>query len=93
MNFISKKAIPWYPPAFNHPSSDSFLQDNYPERLYRVLVHPVGILFYGGWSVAKWFLDKNTQEKVQPMLYLTGVQSLIDDKYIPDYMVRGTIAN
>ena len=48
----------------------------------------MGILFYGGWSIAKWFLDKTTQEKVQPMLYLTGVQQFIADEFIPTYMVR-----
>jgi hypothetical protein len=53
-----------------------------------VLVHPVGILFYTGWSLAKWALDKNTQEKVQPMLYLTGIQQHISDDFIPEHMVR-----
>ena len=52
-----------------------------------MIVHPVGIVFYGGWSLAKWFIEKKTQEKVHPVIYLSGVQQFIGDEYIPSYMV------
>lgn len=59
------------------------LQNNFPERVYRVIVYPSGFVFYGVWNMIKWFLDPVTQAKVQPMLALSGVQQYIDDEFIP----------
>lgn len=58
-------------------------QDNYPERLHRCIVFPTGLVFVGLWNIIKWFLDPVTQAKIQPVLYLAGVQEFIDDEYIP----------
>jgi len=58
-------------------------QNHFPERLYRAVVYPSGLVFYGIWNIVKWFLDPVTQEKVQPVLALSGVQQYIDNKYIP----------
>lgn len=58
-------------------------QDNFPERLFRCIVYPSGIVFYGIWNIVKYFLDPVTQQKVQPVLTLAGVQQHIDDEYIP----------
>ena len=44
----------WFP-------SRNYFQDNYPERIYRIIVYPSGIVFYGIWNVVKWFLDPVTQ--------------------------------
>jgi len=59
------------------------MQNNFPERVHRVIVYPSGFIFYGIWNIVKWFLDPVTQAKVQPMLALSGVQQYIDDEYIP----------
>mmetsp|Transcript_11222 Transcript_11222/g.10836 ORF Transcript_11222/g.10836 Transcript_11222/m.10836 type:complete len:301 (+) Transcript_11222:75-977(+) len=62
------------------------MQDNYPERLHKIILHPVGVLFYTGWAIAKFFIDKNTQDKVQPMLKFEGVKQFIDVDLIPRNM-------
>jgi hypothetical protein len=59
------------------------LQDMYPERVKRVIIHPADLIFYTIWNIAKWFLDPVTRDKVQPMLYFYGVEQFIDRKYIP----------
>jgi hypothetical protein len=61
-------------------------QNNYPERLYRAIIYPSGIVFYTFWNLIKLFLDPVTQHKVQPVLTLAGVQEFVDDEYIPSYM-------
>ena len=66
----------------------AIVQNNFPERVYRVIVYPSGFIFYGLWNMIKWFLDPVTQSKVQPMLALSGVQQYIDNEYIPSSMVR-----
>jgi len=58
------------------------MQNNFPERVHRVIVYPSGFVFYGIWNIVKWFLDPVTQAKVQPMLALSGVQQYINDEYI-----------
>lgn len=66
------------------------MQNNFPERVYRVIVYPSGFIFYGLWNMIKWFLDPVTQSKVQPMLALSGVQQYIDNEYIPSSMGGGS---
>lgn len=61
----------------------SEFQNNYPERVHRIIVYPGGYLFTMLWNVVKWFLDPVTQEKVKPVLYLEGVQEFIDNEFIP----------
>ena len=61
----------------------SVFQNNYPERVYRIIVYPGGLVFTGLWNIAKWFLDPVTQAKVKPVLTLGGVQEFIDDEFIP----------
>jgi len=61
-------------------------QNNYPERLYRAIIYPSGIVFYTFWNLIKFFLDPVTQHKVQPVLTLAGVQEFIDDECIPSHM-------
>lgn len=63
------------------------MQDNYPERLHKIVLHPVGVIFYTGWAIAKFFIDANTQEKVKPMMKLEGVKQFIDVNLIPRHMV------
>ena len=64
----------------------SVFQNNYPERLYRAVVYPSGLVFYTVWNIIKWFLDPVTQHKVQPVLTLAGVTEFIDPQYIPVHM-------
>ncbi len=61
----------------------SVFQNNYPERVFRIIVYPGGLVFTGLWNVVKWFLDPVTQAKVKPVLTLAGVQEFIDDEFIP----------
>ena len=44
-------------------------------------------MFYSAWAIVKWFVDPVTRENVQPMMYLEGVEELIDRKWIPQCMV------
>jgi len=62
------------------------LQDKYPERMHRAIVYPTGFVYYAIWNVFRWFLDPVTANKVQPMMYFSGVQQFIEDKYIPKAM-------
>ncbi len=64
------------------------MQDLFPETLQRAVIYPSDILFYSIWAIAKWFVDPVTREKVQPMMYLSGVEQFIDRQYIPKSMVR-----
>ncbi len=54
----------------------------------RAIIYPSDIVFYSIWAIAKWFVDPVTREKVQPMMYLSGVEQFIDRQYIPKAMVR-----
>lgn len=62
------------------------LQNNYPERLYRTIVYPSGMIFYGIWQVVQLFMDPVSRQKVKPVMYLSGVTEYIDRKYIPVQM-------
>ena len=64
----------------------SVFQNNFPERVYRIIVYPGGLVFTAVWNVVRWFLDPVTQDKVKPVLTLAGVQEFIDDVYIPSSM-------
>lgn len=64
-------------------SFSSVFQNNYPERVCRIIVYPGGLVFTALWNVIRWFLDPVTQDKVKPVLTLAGVQEFIDDEYIP----------
>eukprot|EP01035_Chromulina_nebulosa_P020937 gene20937-27138_t len=64
----------------------SLFQANYPERLANTIVYPSGYVFYGLWTIVKFFLDPVTQKKVHPVLTLAGVQEFVDDKWIPKNM-------
>jgi hypothetical protein len=70
---------------FVHAFSSVF-QNNYPERVSKVIVYPGGWLFVLLWNAIKWFLDPVTQAKVKPVMYLEGVQEFIDDEFIPRSM-------
>ena len=61
----------------------SVFQNNFPERVYRIVVYPGGLVFTGLWNLVKWFVDPVTQQKVKPVLTLGGVQEFIEDEYIP----------
>lgn len=62
------------------------LQNNYPERLYRMIVYPSGVIFYGIWQVVQLFVDPVTKEKVKPVMYLSGVTEFIDIENVPAIM-------
>lgn len=64
----------------------SVFQNNYPERVYRIIVYPGGLVFTALWQVVQWLLDPVTRDKVRPVLTLAGVQEFIDDEYIPRNM-------
>lgn len=64
----------------------TLLSNNYPERLYRTVVYPSSMVFYGIWQVVQIFMDVVTREKVKPVMYLSGVQEFIDDEHIPKCM-------
>ena len=59
----------------------------YPESTARVIIYPADFVFYAIWSVAQWFVDDATRDKVKPMMYLYGVEEFIDRKHIPVSMV------
>jgi len=59
------------------------LSANYPERLYRCIVHPAGMVYYSLWNTVKWFFDPATREKVVPLMY----QSALQDYIAPDLLV------
>jgi hypothetical protein len=63
-------------------------QDQHPERLYRAIVYPSGVVFWSLWNVVKWFFDPVTRSKVAPVVYFNGVQEFIDDEHIPASMVN-----
>ena len=42
----------------------SVFQNNYPERVYRIVVYPGGLVFTGLWNIVKWFLDPVTQQRL-----------------------------
>ena len=54
----------------------------------RAIIYPSDVVFYSIWAIVKWFMDPVTREKVQPMMYLSGVEQYIDRQYIPKSMVR-----
>jgi hypothetical protein len=64
----------------------TLLSNNYPERLYRTIVYPSSMVFYGIWQVVQLFMDPVTREKVKPVMYLSGVQEFIADEHIPKSM-------
>lgn len=64
----------------------SVFQNNFPERVYRIIVYPGGLVFTALWQVVQWLLDPVTRDKVRPVLTLAGVQEFIDDEYIPRIM-------
>lgn len=53
------------------------LSANYPERLYRCIVHPTGMVYYSLWNTVKWFFDPATREKVVPLMYQSALQDYI----------------
>lgn len=53
------------------------LSANYPERLYRCIVHPAGMVYYSLWNTVKWFFDPATREKVVPLMYQSALQDYI----------------
>jgi len=67
-----------------HVSSQ--FQDLFPETLMRAIIYPSDVVFYSIWAIVKWFMDPVTREKVQPMMYLSGVEQYIDRQYIPKSM-------
>lgn len=56
----------------------------------RAVIYPSDVLFYTAWALVKWFVDPVTREKVQPMMYLSGVEQFIERQYIPKAMVRNS---
>lgn len=64
----------------------TLLANNYPERLYRTIVYPSSVVFYGIWQVVQLFMDPVTREKVKPVMYLSGVQEYVADEHIPKIM-------
>lgn len=63
-------------------------QDQYPERVEKIIVYPSGVIFSALYNVIKWFMDPVTREKVWPCNFFYGVQQCIADEHIPTYMVR-----
>jgi hypothetical protein len=64
----------------------TLLSNNYPERLYRTVVYPSSIVFYGIFQLVSVFLDPVTRNKVKPVMYLSGVQEFIANEHIPAMM-------
>lgn len=62
-------------------------QDLFPETLMRAIIYPSDVVFYSIWGIVKWFVDPVTREKVQPMMFLSGVEQFIDRQHIPKSMV------
>lgn len=62
-------------------------QDQHPERLFRAIVYPSGMVFWSLWNIVKWFVDPNTRNKVAAVVYLAGVQEFVDDEHIPSRIV------
>lgn len=64
-------------------------QNNFPERLYRVVIYPSGLVFYGMWNIVQWFLDPVTRQKVCPVMTQAGVLQYISPDYV-SHEVGGT---
>lgn len=58
-------------------------QDNYPERAYRFIIYPGGIVFTTLWNIIRLFIDPVTANKVKVVMWESGVKEYIEDKYIP----------
>lgn len=54
------------------------VQDNYPERLDKILVYPANILFRSIWAVFKWFIDAKTRNKLVMLGNESQLQGYID---------------
>ena len=59
------------------------MQSNYPERLHKAIIYPSGWIFWGLWNMLKYLADPVTQQKIMPVVRLSAVQDVIEDKYIP----------
>lgn len=57
-------------------------KDLYAERIYTVLAHPSGMVFYAVYNIIKWFLDPNTRDKVRPILYQVGLEDFVNREFI-----------
>jgi hypothetical protein len=58
-------------------------QANHPERLHKAIIYPSGMVFWVLWNMLKYLADPVTQAKVSPLMWFSGVQELVDDKFIP----------
>jgi hypothetical protein len=63
-------------------STHHTLQNNFPERLYRIVIYPSGLVFYGMWNIVQWFLDPVTRQKVCPVMTQAGVLQYIDPSFV-----------
>lgn len=67
------------------------MNDNFPEQCYMFIAHPINVVFYTIWAIAKLFLDPVTQQRVKPIVYQAAIQDIIDPMYIPIQMVKFAI--
>jgi len=65
-------------------------QDLHPERVAMFIIHPIDLVFHALFSIAKWFVDPVTRNKVRPMLFQSAVHELIDKQHLPVTLVMLT---
>jgi hypothetical protein len=51
-----------------------------------VVIYPSGLVFYGIWNVAQWFLDPVTRRKVSPQMSPAGIFEYIAPEWVPEDM-------
>ena len=58
-------------------------QANHPERLYKAVIYPSGVVFWVLWNMLKHLADPVTQAKISPVLWQSGVKDTVPDEFIP----------
>ena len=66
----------------------SVFQANHPERLYKAVIYPSGVVFWMLWNMLKHLADPVTQAKISPVMWQSGVKDSIADEFIPKEIGR-----
>jgi hypothetical protein len=64
------------------------VQDNYPERLHKLLIVNTPTFFKSCWEFVKPYLDPRTQAKIQVLRHndFSALQELVDAENLPDFL-------
>ena len=67
------------------------VQSAFPDVTTRVIIYPADFTFCAVLALAKIFMTAEAADRLQPMMYLSGVEKYIDRKHIPKAMVTSTM--